>query len=538
MIRNIFLPEKVGSYYLFPKRVVGFDIGKTHVNATQLYCKGRQVTIEKCIEVTLEQGNGSSYNERVAAALAAIAPQLDRYDAIHTSLSSSLVVFKELKLPFIGRDKVAMVADFEVEPLLPFALADAVIDCIVTKENKAEKTSEVLVAATQKIHVDEHLQLFHEAGLSAQIITVDLFALYGTYLQIPSYAQLEGGVALIDIGSHTTNIGYIHNGQLRLIRSLSKGVGTIAKSMSEELDISASEALESIMRYGLERYDDPKYTKTINTALTNFWHDIAFTLNTFTALDQQTPLTRIILLGGGADLKGLPTFVTTQVTTPCELMRINELLHAGTVSIVGKNSIPFRNILSLSTVLPSPMMQNFNLQPKELAKASDTALLNKQLICAALVALLLFISFGAFSFLQLRTLNNSIYEYQQEAVDALVHQFPKALTDVGTLEDAVEQAALQVKKEEDLWFSFANPMRPSFLTHLLELTSKIDKKDLEFTLDKLTITEPTITLTAHVRDHAALALLEKELRQSKLFAHVEGQQNPDFTMKIKLAKPV
>ena len=219
-------------------------------------------------------------------------------------------------------------------------------------------------------------------------------------------------------------------------------------------------------------------------------------------------------------------------------MRINELLHTGTVSLVGKNSIPFRSIMSLSTALPSPITQDFNIRSKELAHATDANVLNKQLIAGALVTIVLVVTFATFSFLQLRTLNNSVAEYQQEAIDALVHQFPKALTDVGTLEDAVEQAGLQVKKEQDLWFSFANPLRPSFLTYLLELTSKIDQKDLGFTIEKLTITEPAITLTAHVRDHAALALLEKELRQSKLFAHVEGQQNPDFTMKIKLAKPV
>ena len=176
MIRNVFIPEKIGTYYLFPKRIVGFDIGKTHVNATQLYLKGRTATIEKSIEVALEHGNSSSYNERVVAALTTIAQQLNAYDAIHTSLSSSLVVFKELKLPFIGRDKIAMVVDFEVEPLLPFALADALVDCIVTKENKEEKTSEVLVAATQKVHVDEHLQFFHDAGMSVNVVTVYLFA--------------------------------------------------------------------------------------------------------------------------------------------------------------------------------------------------------------------------------------------------------------------------------------------------------------------------------------------------------------------------
>src|SRR5579872_1443288 len=237
MIKNLFIPEKIGTHYLFPKRIVGIDVGKTHVNATQLYLKGKQITVEKLIEIPLETGNGSSYEERASAAIKTALAQVDRYDALHTSLPSSLVVFKELKLPFIGRDKIAMVVEFEVEPLLPFSLADAVVDFIVTREHADEKSTEILVAAVQKLYIAQHLQLFVDAGANPDVILVDLFALYSIYLQIPSYSSFKGDVALIDLGSQTTRLAYIQKGQLRFIRSIPKGVTQITKSISELLNI-------------------------------------------------------------------------------------------------------------------------------------------------------------------------------------------------------------------------------------------------------------------------------------------------------------
>jgi Tfp pilus assembly PilM family ATPase len=141
MIKNIFIPEKIGDRYLFSKRIIGFDIGKTHINATQLYLNGTHVTLEKFIEIPLELGTVTNYPERVGNAIKLVMLQVDRYDEIRTSLSSSLVVFKEIKLPFVGHDKIALVIDFEIEPLLPFAINDALVDFIITKELDEEKSS-------------------------------------------------------------------------------------------------------------------------------------------------------------------------------------------------------------------------------------------------------------------------------------------------------------------------------------------------------------------------------------------------------------
>ncbi len=535
MIKNIFIPEKVGSYYIFAKKIVGIDVGKTHVNATQIHFKGRQTIIEKFIQVPLENDAGDNYTERASAAIKQALQQMDRYDELHTSLSSSVVVFKELKLPFIGHDKIALVVEFEVEPLLPFSAQEAVIDFIVTREHTAEKSSDVLVAAVQKIHMAQHLQLFVDAGVSPEVVTIDLFALYGVYKEIPSYAALKGDVALVDVGSQTTRMAYIHDGQLRFIRSLPKGITHIAKQLSDILQIQPAEAFEMLVRFGLERYDTPSYTQATTTALTNFWNEISFTLNSFVVRDAQQGLERIILVGGGAEIKGLPHFVTNLVQVPAELMRINELL-SSSVTVSTKHSIPHANIVSLCTALPAPTTAQFNLRRKEFSIGSDVSLLNKQLIIATALLIAVLGSLIAHNFMQVGKLKREIAASQEEAISALKSRFPKDISESDNLEDVVDQAKRAVDREEKLWFSIANPARIPFLEYLLELTGRIDRKALGFSIDKLTLTSNNLMVTAHVRDHAALVILEKELRKSKLFAHVEGQQNPSFTMKITLAK--
>lgn len=535
MIKNIFIPEKIGSHYIFSKRIVGIDVGKTHVNATQIHLKGKQILIEKFVQIPLENDAGNNYTERASTAIKQALQQVDRYDELHTALSSSVVIFKELKLPFIGRDKIALVVEFEVEPLLPFSIHDAIIDFIVTREHTAEKNSDVLVAAVQKIQVAQHLQLFVDAGISPDVVTIDLFALYGVYKEIPSYAALKGDVALVDVGSQTTRLAYIHEGQLRFIRSLPKGITHIAKQVSDLLQIQPSEAFEMLVRFGLERYDAPSYTQATTTALTSFWNEISFTLNSFVVRDSNQGLEQIILVGGGAEIKGLPHFVTNLVQVPTELMRINELL-TSTLTVSTKHGIPHANITSLCAALPTPTTDGFNLRKKEFSITTDVALLNKQLLFSGILAILLLGSLIAHNFLQVRKLTSEVTASQEEAISALKERFPKDISESDNLEDVVDQAKRAVDREEKLWFSIANPARIPFLEYMLELTSRIDKKALGFSIEKLTLTTSYLTMTAHVRDHAALAILEKELRKSKLFAHVEGQQNPSFTMKITFAK--
>jgi type IV pilus assembly protein PilM len=536
MIKNIFLPEKIGGYYLFAKRVVGIDIGKTHINATQLYISGHSTTIEKNIEEPLDTAITTDNNERIVTALKKVISQLDSFDELRTSLSSSLVIFKELRLPFLAHEKIKMVIDFEVEPQLPFAIDNAVIDFIITKQVADQKSSEVLVAAAQKQHIAEHLRLFEQAGVSPNAVSVDLFEVYGLYKKIPEYAQLTGSVALIDIGLQSTRVAHIYNGQLRSIRTIGKGVSNIVKAASEHTNTSTSQFMEYFVRFGLDKTEKADYVQATEQAFLHFWQEVNFTLTSFAAhtLDNKAVST-IMLLGGGANIKGVAPFVANLGQTPCKLFRTQELIKNKTIRVKAQASIDQASIISLCTALPSPTTEQFSLLRGEFS-AADTAPLIKQLIIGVVLSITALSCLIGYTVMEIGQLAKEAHESEREAVEMLKDRFKKIPNEEDDLDDVVSIAEQEVQKEEKTWFAFSSQARASFLKYLLELTNKIDKESLGFSVDSIAISSGVLTLKAQVKDHEALKIFERELRQSKLFSYVEPQADPVFTMKIILAQ--
>ena len=537
MIKHVFLPEKIGTYFLFSKRIVGVDIGKTHINATKILVRGNTIVIEQSYEEKVEAGTPATYIKRATKALKSIFNRMGKYDEIHTALSSSLVIFKELKLPFITHDKISMIINFEVEPLLPFSINDAVVDFIITKKISAEQASEVLVAAVQKQYIAEHLAIFEAANIQPTVITVDMFALYGLFNQMPPYAKLANGIALIDLGLHATRIAFIYNKQLRFIRTLSKGIFHIAKAVSENLDIGAHEVGEDIIRFGLEKPDAPEYEQAITNTLTSFWNEINFTITSFTArMSAKKPIEKIIFLGGGAQMKGLPAFVTKNFNIPCETFQVNTITQNKNIKLKNSHVVPQATIISLSAALPSSITMDFNLRKVEFLLI-DRTLLIKQLATIVVLTLALLISLITHYTIQVKKLTREAESSEQEAIRVLQEEFTIPREDK-SLSDIIDAAEVEVKNERETWFAFSSQARASFLQYLLELTSLIDKESLAFTIDRITIAEGTIILKAQVKDYEALKILERELRQSKLFSDVEPQDTPSFTMKITLAPTV
>jgi len=535
MIKNLFLPDNVKGYYLFGTRIIGFDIGKTSIKATQIYCKGREITIEKCFEVPVQPTVvATEYQERAAAGIKNILDQA-QYDSITTSISSSQAIFKELKLPFIGLDTIKKVIGFEVEPLLPFALSDAVIDCVVTKENESEKSSEVLVGAVQNQYIAQHLALFEAAGIQPERVTIDLFALYGLYKMIPAYSNQKGGVVLLEIEGLITRIAYIYDGQLRFIRTLSKGLLDQARSVSNTLHISEQESFEHIIRYGLESAHNESYAKAIKQAFTHSFNDIMFTLQSF--VSQAKPLqsiNKIIIFGTSASIKGLPELITDLSHIKCENFHINGLIHNG-FGIHAKSAIPQANMVSLATALPNTSTSSFNIRQREFAVSHTKQFMQQFMVGASLLGLILGGLLGM-AIWQTRKLKREAYQSEQEAVSTLKEKIKKIPEDVTGLEETLDAAKAEVNREEKIWSAFSTAAHPNFLEYLLELTNRINKNDLGFDLERLTFNQDTITMKAQVRGFDELIILERDLGESKLFNYVEKVNDPKFSMTIKIAK--
>ncbi len=535
LIKDIFLPEKIHSYYLFPKTVIGIEINKTSIIATKTRINGTTSTIELVIEETIPEEISEENLEKTSPALQSIFSKLGKYDEIHTILPSSVAVFKELKLPFTSREKISMVVGFEIEPLLPFSLRDAVIDFVITREIPEEKSSEIMITAVQKQHIIQHIQMFEAVGLKPDVITIDIIALYGLYQQIDVYKQLSGGAILMYITSYTTNIILIINGQLKTMRTIPKGIIALTKQIAQDLNKTPQEVVDHLLRFGLEANDTPEYSSAVEKNVSDWWNSIDFTLNAFSRqfLNQQ-PITKIIFLGKGALIKGLINFVGQKSKVPCELFNPDYINQTAALTIKNVNSITPINVISVSASLPLPTTVDYNLAQKEF-KSADNSLLLKQLIVLVVLTIGLFTTLITHYSLQTSKLKKEIHLSEQEALSALTSTF-KTLEGESNLSDAIDEAEQEVEEQKKRWFAFSQQSRASFLQYLRELVEKIDKKSTGFNIEQLSIDEDTLTIKAEVKDHDALKVLGRELAQSKLFKPFESPETPQFTLKIPLAK--
>ena len=532
MIKNVIIPEKIGLYYLFSQRIIGFDVGKEVVNATLIHAQGTLITLEKSWSIPLPAGTDADYADRASGAIKEIIDQCGKYDAVYTALSSAQAIFKELKLPFIGREKIELVIQYEAEPLLPFAASQGIIDFIITQEHPETKSSDVIVAAVPNKFIAQHLALFEAARVAPKLITIDLIALYQLYHLLPAYKAFTGGTVLIELEMASTRMEYISDGQLRLLRTLPKGFSDLIKSSADQLETTDESVREYLNHFGVGMGNNARYTQVIQSVFTQYIQEVSFTLRSFAQSSPSQTIHTILLFGQSSILPGLTQLVTDVVYIPCTIFETISLFgtHVGR-TIKTNQSINPACTVSLAVALATP--DGINLRKKEFA-ISNTPLLIKQLAVAAALVSFILLALFVNSFVQLRKLKKEANASQTEAVQALQERFPKI--EENNLTDALDDAQREVEQEEKLWYPFSSAARTSFLKYLLELTTLLDKDALGLLVEKITFNEDTIILKAQVKGFEELQLLERTLRQSPLFSYIQPQNDPKFTMTIRMAK--
>lgn len=536
MIRTLFFPEQLNGYYLFPKRILGLDIGRAYIHATLIRKHAHQTSIEQVLEEKVEQGPLTTYPEKATKALKALLERVEPYDEIRVSLPSTALVFREMTFPFTSYEKIQKVLPFELEKLLPFPLHSAAVDFTITKSYPAEKKSDILVAALQQEQLDSYTTIFKQAGIEPLIATVDLLALYGLYMSMPAYASRSKGVALIDFGMYSTKVAYIQDGTLRGIRSLNQGIMSIAKKTSELVGSSPTETLDKIIRFGLTQTEDAKVHQALEQALTSFWDDIRFTLYAFTLHNEpQHAMSSIVLVGRGADIQGITESVTKNISVPCELFSLAPMMQNNQLATKNRLTIPNAALLSFATAVPTPPTEECNLLEGLNHTTADT-LFTTQLVTGMGISVLIFMLMIGISYGRLYSLKHELSTSKKQAFVALREAFEQADMSERDLPGAIETAQEELSKKEKTWYAFTQQEQAPFLGYLLELTSIISNMpSIGFSIDQLTITDGKMVLKAQVRDHNALALLEDKLSKSELFS-IEKQNDPSFIMNITLLK--
>lgn len=483
MIQQLFFPEKIKNFYLFSQKRVGLHITSEKVYATVLVASGDTFKIVSSLSLALSSDK-ETLQEKTSFAISELLKKIGSYDQLIVTISSTSVMFKELSFPFVSKEKIALVLRYQLEPFLPFPLSEASFDFCITDLHEKENNSTIVAAATQTKYLREYLHLFSEARVTPSAVTVDILDFYGLYAITHEFTRENHALVVVD--DSVIHIAYLKDGNLKTIRSVQS-----------------------------------KSTSSVQT-----FQAILFTLQSFSQEYGQPE--KIVFV---ADDSSLPGKTQEQLGVKCEQFSLINAMPSLKLKIDSSINPHELNMLSLSAAYPSSFTTNFTLATEE-AEAAQTTVFKQQVIITAILTGVLLCAMATHTLLQIHTLSAAIDKTKESVLKDLKKNFPTIKS--SNLIEVVKKAKQIVSKEEEIWFSFSNQTRRSFLKYLYELSIKIETDSLGLFLKKMAINKDNIMIEGSVRSFDALTQLEQQLKATNLFVYIPELQKLEFSESLTI----
>ncbi|MGZ6255055.1 MAG: pilus assembly protein PilM [Candidatus Chromulinivorax sp.] len=528
MMQDIFIPSKIGSYYVFSKRILSFEITTYSVQACLVYFSKNNIALQNSITIILQDQNPIT----LINAIKKIAATIGKYDQIVTSLTSSAVIFKELVLPFLGREKIAMIVGYEVEPLLPFSLDEAVIDFLVTQEDKEKKQTTILVAAVRKTDLHAQLEIFEKAGLQVSDLTLDLFALYDFYRHTMYISQAQTSTILVDFSMDDIRLLYIQKGILQSVRLVPFGLKSLINKIDEEMQDVSQISFEEILQEQIQRQHEENENKITEKIIIEFCKQISLSLSFFEKqVKNFVQPSKIICLGIGTRLSNFSDKVFQLSQIPTEILDLKRVIYRNKIQVSKKIKIDVHYSASFILALSAVHYGQVNFLSFN-QKKSENYLLNMQLLILFLLSIFACLGIYTASYYQLKQWNSKYNLFKKEMTNYLKEQMDIDVKSIKRMNEVVAAAQNKLQQEKKVCVSFSDP-KNSYLHYLEDLCTKIDRKSLGLDLKKLSMQDAMITLQGKVKNFEALQVFEEELIELEHFIIQERPQELNFVVTLK-----
>jgi type IV pilus assembly protein PilM len=293
------------------------------VKVVQLTKKGKDIVLQQLGMTNISDDPLAKMDWDTRATLTAEAMRRVMEDAkiktrdVYTSVSGTSVVVRYIKLPYMSEQELRNTIRIEAEDYIPFNIEEVVIDFQIlgqVKEEGEEKIKVLLVAAKNEV-IQQHLEMLRMAKLNSLLINVDTFAIEDAW-HLSGDGE-TGVVALVEIGSTSTNINIIENGVSCFNRDAIIGGNDFTEAIQKAFSLSFKEAdamkreKGRILLAGEERPDE-EVTK-ISSALEGVAGKLLSELNrSFAYYYTQShggSIDKVVLSGGTARLPNLDRFL-------------------------------------------------------------------------------------------------------------------------------------------------------------------------------------------------------------------------------------
>jgi len=243
-----------------------------------------------------------------------------------------------IQMPKISTEDLKDAVYLAAENYVPLSIEDVYLDFQVIQPLYDHLDHlDILMVALPKKTVDSYVSCFKKAGLQPQALEIESLSIARALVknEVSPHPLL-----LIDFGANKTSLIIFSGYSVQFTRSIPIPAQDLTKAISQDLNISLQQAEELKLKFGLEKKYRIKIKdktleketapgKLFNIAapfLDNLTKEIKKSLDYYQThiFHEHLPpdgkgIKKILICGGGANLKGLPEFLSLSLKMPVEL---------------------------------------------------------------------------------------------------------------------------------------------------------------------------------------------------------------------------
>ena len=197
------------------RKILGIDIRNHSLTAVLLNTSLREYRVDDYIHLPFSEPDNPEKD--LSAALQHLTENMDLSGNDYVvSIPAGHFTFRNLKVPFNNTKKIRMVLPFELEPTLPYAVEDLVIDFCALNNSPAGDQTELIAAAIEKKELAPYIEALASIKIDPEKLTLSGLP---TALCLANQADPGEDQLFIEIDEGHGTLFVLASDRLQLIRS-------------------------------------------------------------------------------------------------------------------------------------------------------------------------------------------------------------------------------------------------------------------------------------------------------------------------------
>ena len=249
---------------------------------------------------------------------------------ISLTVSGQGVYFRRITLPSIPKNELKEAVRWEMKGGLPYPAETAQIELRVLSEFTEEnvKKLDLIAVACPNDLIERTVSVAHGAGLKPVHLGVAPLALWNA-LRFWKQLEKEEIIAVADLGAAKTGVYLFNNGVLQFSREVAPGGSDISQAIFEGMgldkdpDLGFQQAEKIKKELGIvidpAAPDRSKISFLMRPVLEKMTMEIRRSLDYFRNQFHVEGIDRLLLTGGGANLKNISAYLAAELRLPVEI---------------------------------------------------------------------------------------------------------------------------------------------------------------------------------------------------------------------------